>query len=99
MIIIGNVQSNVLNNTVGNTQTNNGFREEPPMEEWKKRLIKLITEFIDEVPPKQLKKELRDFFMLQIAGLESIPHRLDERTMLMLSILTLMDDIEEEKCK
>lgn len=91
MVIISNVHNTTINANI------NTVIGEEPLPEWEKRLLKLLREFIEQVPPKQLGREMRDFFMMHIANLQTIPPGLDEQVLQMLTILSLIDHIEDNQ--
>jgi hypothetical protein len=62
---------------------------------WQQHLLHLLKQFIDEVPPKQLNRELRSYFMVHIAGLKAMPADYQNRILHIAAILELLDEAED----
>ena len=64
--------------------------------EWQQKVIILLQQLIVQLPPKELNRRLRDFFLFYISDLKVIPPGFEEQLLQLLAILQLLDDAEDE---
>ena len=69
-----------------------------PAPAWKAELLILVDRCVDRLPVKELNRRLREFFMLNISNLKTIPPDFEEYMLDVMSILNLLDQAEDAQC-
>ncbi len=63
---------------------------------WNIKLQELIQFYIESTSPKILGRLLRNFFLLNVAELKTIPAEWEEKVLHIIAMLELIDDVEDE---
>lgn len=89
MVIINNNHQNHLHLHTAATQ-NTSANPLP----WQARMMELLQNVLCKIPPQQLNKDLRTFFMLHLTSLQTIPPEFSEQVMDMMEIFEILDAVD-----
>jgi geranylgeranyl pyrophosphate synthase len=66
---------------------------------WNEKLHELIRFFIENTPPKILGRRLRNFFLLNVSDLKTVPEDWEEKILRVIAIIELIDTAEDGEMK
>jgi len=90
MVIINNNHQNHLHLHTAPKQTANAEALN-----WQSRVMQLLQNVLFKIPPQQLNRDLRTFFMLYLTSLQTIPPGFTEQVLDMMEIFEILDTLND----
>jgi hypothetical protein len=67
--------------------------------EWQHKVLRLLQQVIVQLPPRELSRRIRDFFLLFMSDMKTVPPDFEDRLLQLMAVLQLLDDAEDDMKK
>lgn len=67
--------------------------------EWQHKVLSLLQQVIVQLPPRELNRRIRDFFLLFMSDMKTIPPNFEDCLLQLIAVLQLLDSAEDDMKK